>query len=110
MRQRIIVSTVIAVAFVWSLVLRDRHAFRVHASHSGVELGSRPSLSVDEITIRQLKAWARECSPASAGGAGAFHVRTFDYVTPEGEEIRILDVLVEDDSAGIHDISCMGLR
>jgi hypothetical protein len=120
MRQRIIVSAIIAVAFAWSLVLRERRDFRVHASHSRVGSGAQPSFVVDQITIGQLKAWARECSPASARGDGAFHVQTFDDVTPEGEEITILEVLVKDDSrpggslnsptAGVHHISCMGLR
>jgi hypothetical protein len=120
MRQRVIVAAVIGLAFAWSLVVRDRHNFRIHGRTGGMGLNAHRSMVVDEITVRQLKAWARECTSGPAKQAGVFQVQAFDYITPAGDEVTFLDVLVEDASdaqsssdppaTGVEYVRCMGLR
>jgi hypothetical protein len=120
MRQRVIVAAVIGLAFAWSLVIRDRHNIRIHGRTGDIGLSAHRSMLVDEITIRQLKAWARECTSGTVKRARVFQVQALDYVTPEGDEVTFLDVLVEDASdtpsssgppaTGVEYVRCMGLR
>src|SRR5262245_620151 len=62
MRQRIIVATLITLAFTWSLVIRARNQNHFYGGHAPLQLSAEPLLLVDRMSDSRLKNRLRGCA------------------------------------------------